>query len=242
MSQTLETLAWYKGTSGKESRVPTVPRLRAPREPEIRAALKGWLQTALGGEAAIIDELAIKHGKYRVDVCALTDRLHGYEIKSDQDTLKRLPAQAKHFSLVFHRMTLVIGPGLLASALAIVPPWWGLMLVTQDETGEARFSILREPEENPKPNYRWVVRLLWRDELTACLKARGVRGYSKLKYWEVANAMLATFTPDELTAHVTQVLRERKGEPVEPFEAHDMHDEDGWIATDNSYWDDHWVG
>ena len=96
----------------------TVPKLRAPREPEIRAGLKGWIAETLGPHSAIIDELAIKHGKYRVDLCAITDRLHGYEIKSDQDTLKRLPAQSKHFSLVFHRMTLVIGPGLLGPAIA----------------------------------------------------------------------------------------------------------------------------
>lgn len=235
--------------------MPTHPRLKAPREPQIRAALRRWVEEALGPDTAIVDELAIKHGKYRVDVCAMTDRLHGYEIKSDQDTLKRLPAQAKHFSLAFHRMTLVIGPGLLASALTLVPPWWGLMLVTQDEAGTAQFSILREALENPKPNYRWIVRLLWRDELTALLKANGIRGYSKLKYWEVANAVLAAFTPEEMTAHVTRVLRARKGgimevdglpDLLEPAEGvldipHD-HAEYGWTDTDNSYWDDHLVG
>lgn len=208
-------------------------RLFAPREPQIRAALKHRLVETLGPDTALIDELGIKHGKYRVDVCALTDRLHGFEIKSDQDTLARLPAQAKHFSLVFHRMTLVIGPGLLSAALALVPAWWGIMLVTQDETGEPRFSVLREGEDNPKPNYRWVVRLLWRDELTAILKANGVRGYSKLKYWEVANQMLASFSPAELTAEVTRVLRDRKGQwlAVEP-------DDYAWEQTDYSSWDE----
>lgn len=191
-------------------------RLHAPREAEIRQALKAWIGVR-SPRAAAIDELAIKHGKFRVDVCAIAGDLHGFEIKSDQDTLTRLPAQAKHFSLVFHRMTLVVGPSLLGKALALLPPWWGILLVTVDEEGGTRFAELREAAPNPRPNYRWVVRLLWRGELLDCLQAAGVRGCSKLKYWEVANRMLEVFTPEELTARVALVLRARKtGEIVMP--------------------------
>lgn len=185
-------------------------RLHAPREPQMRQALKAWLEGRLPG-AFMVDELGIKHGKFRVDVCAITDILHGYEIKSDQDTLSRLPAQAKHFSLVFQRMTLVVGPALLAPALALVPPWWGIVLVTVGEHGDTRLAELREPSDNPRPNYRWVVRLLWRDEIAACLRAGGVRGYAKLKYWAIADLMLNSYTPAQLAAQVATVLRLRKG-------------------------------
>ncbi|MDB5100923.1 MAG: hypothetical protein JWM80_5344 [Cyanobacteria bacterium RYN_339] len=198
--------------------------LHAPRERAIRDALNARLNEP---GTALIDELGIKHGDFRVDICAITHELHGYEIKSDQDTLSRLPAQAKHFSLVFHRMTLVVGPKLLGPALAIVPPWWGIWLATVDDDGLARFAELREAGPNPQPNYRWVVRLLWRDELHACLRAVGARGYSKLKYWEVANMMLKTFTPEELTVLVARILRDRKGQECTD-----------WSATDNSTWDE----
>ena len=184
-------------------------RLHAPREPEIRQALKGWLAARLP-DAAVIDELGIKHGKFRVDICAITDTLHGYEIKSDQDTLARLPAQAKHFSLVFHRLTLVVGPALLGPALALVPPWWGILLVTVGEDGRPRVAELRDPGPNPGPNHRWVARLLWRDEIAACLRAAGVRGYARLRYAEIANRMLEVFTPDELRVRVAAALRIRK--------------------------------
>lgn len=193
--------------------------LSAPGEAAIRAALKERL--AAPG-VNLIDELGIKHGKFRVDVCAVTHELHGYEIKSDLDTVARLPDQAKHFSLVFQRMTLVVGPKLLGAALTIVPAWWGIMLAT--DTGLVE---LREAGVNPKPNYRWVVRLLWRDELHACLRTVGVGGYSKLRYWEVANLMLKTFTPEELTVLVARILRDRKGEECTD-----------WSATDNSVWED----
>lgn len=195
------------------------PALQAPREREIRAALRGWiaaraqdepLMTAGNNDLLIVDELAIKHGEYRVDLCAIGDDLHGFEIKSDQDTLSRLPAQAKHFSLVFQRMTLVIGPALLAPALTIVPKWWGLVLVTQDADGTARFAELRTPGENPKPNQRWLVRLLWRDELVEVLRTWGHRGWSKLKYWEIADKVLGAFEPAELVGIVATTLRCRE--------------------------------
>jgi hypothetical protein len=240
-------------------------RLQAPREPAIREALAQHLAATLDPGTALVHELAIKHGAYRVDLCAITHELRGYEIKSDQDTLARLPAQAKQFSLVFQRMTLVIGPALLASALAIVPDWWGIWLVTREASGETVFSELRAGGPNPKPNYRWVARLLWRDELTACLKARGVRGFSKLKYWQVANLVLETLAPEELVAHVAAVLRERKGglgplevcedeepetppEVWEPWQTGEAWQDAGlgegrdpyagWEQTDYSYWDD----
>jgi hypothetical protein len=209
--------------------------MHAPREPVIRASLKTWLTRQLGADTHFIDELGIKHGDFRVDVCALGPEMHGYEIKSDQDTVSRLPSQAKHFSLVFQRMTLVVGPVLLGRALAIVPPWWGVLLVSEDEHGTACFTELREALPNPKPNYRWVVRLLWRDELTACLKARGVRGYSKLKYWQVANEMLAVFEPCELNVLVAQALRGRKGQ----LQSMEVDERAEWETTDFSTWDDH---
>lgn len=186
------------------------PKLQAPRERAIRAALRGWIAQRADDEPLIVDELGIKHGAYRVDLVAIGDELHGYEIKSDQDTLARLPEQAKQFSLVFQRMTLVIGPHLLAPALAIVPAWWGLVLVTLDGDGQARFAPLREASPNPKPNLRWLVRLLWRDELIEVLRTWGHRGWSKLKYWEIADKVLGAFEPAELVGIVSTTLRCRE--------------------------------
>jgi hypothetical protein len=207
-------------------------RLFIPKDQDIRQALRRRLQAEFPA-ALVLDELAMKHGDFRVDLAVIAECLHGYEIKSDADTLKRLPDQAKQFSLVFHRMTLVVGPVHLAEALMIVPKWWGVTLAVRDGLGGADLTAIRESGENPKPNYRWVVRLLWRDELTAMLKAHGVRGYSKLKYWQVANRCLEVFTPEELTEGVTRLLRVRKGTGVEPPEPVEYEYEE----TDASTWD-----
>jgi len=189
------------------------------------------MQQLGGPETAVVDELCIKHGKFRVDLAVVGDRLEGFEIKSDPDSLRRLPDQAKHFSLVFHRMTLVVGPGHLAQALPLIPKWWGIVLATQTADG-ADISPLRPALANPKPNYRWIVRLLWRAELSDVLKSHGHgRGASKLRYYAVANRLLEVFTPEELTALVCRKLRER--EAWAPGRATIgggfTEDEDGWI-------------
>jgi hypothetical protein len=83
-------------------------------------------------------------------------------------------------------------------------------------------------------NYRWVVRLLWRDELVGMLRSRGDKATAlkKLKYWQVANRCLEIFTPEELTAAVTSQLRLRKGPAPEAVE--DLY---VYEVTDNSVWD-----
>lgn len=210
-------------------------KIFVPKDQDIRRALRLRLELSFP-EALVLDELAIKHGDYRVDVAVVGDMLHGYEIKSDADTLKRLPDQAKQFSLVFHRMNLVVGPEYLADALSIVPKWWGVTLAVRDAFGGVTLDEVRAPGDNPKMNYRWVVRLLWRDELTGLLRSRGDRAMAlkKLKYWQVANRCLEVFTPEELTAAVTHHLRLRKGAP-EP--ADDEVDGDAYEETDHSTWD-----
>jgi hypothetical protein len=205
-------------------------RIFIPKDQDIRRALRRQLE-AWHPDALVLDELAMKHGDSRVDLVVIGDRLEGYEIKSDADTLKRLPDQAKQFSLVFHRMTLVVGPRHLGDALSIVPKWWGVTLAVRDGLGGADLTPIRESTENPKPNYRWVARLLWRDELCGLLKARGEgKGLKQLKYWQVANKCLEVFTPEELTEAVTRLLRLRKGAAVEPPEA-------AYEENDASTWD-----
>jgi hypothetical protein len=41
----------------------------------------------------VIDELGLAHAKSRIDVAVINGCIHGYEIKSDKDTLDRLSKQ-----------------------------------------------------------------------------------------------------------------------------------------------------
>lgn len=185
-------------------------RATAPRDPEIRMSLHRKLNADGNDFNGILNEFTVMRGDQRVDVAVIGDDFHGYEIKSDVDSLKRLPDQAKYFSYCFHRMTLVVGPVLLVGALKLIPDWWGVLLAQRNVEGVVELTELRPAMANPKVNYRWVTRLLWRDELIAILRRLGkYRGASKLKHAKMAEHLRAQVTEPELVQLVSETLLSR---------------------------------
>jgi len=126
----------------------------------------------------IIEELGIRHGSVRIDIAVVNGIMHGYEIKSDRDTLERLPEQITQFNEVFDRLTLVVGKQHLYRAIHVVPDWWGITIAKINTEGQVVFQIIREPEDNKKQDKVSIARLLWREEALRILeehdKADGV--------------------------------------------------------------------
>jgi len=118
----------------------------------------------------IIAELGVQHGDSRVDVAVINGVMHGYEIKSDLDTLNRLEDQERAFSDVFDRMTLVVGKTHLREALEMVPDWWDIWIAKMDSDGSVAFRIIREGERNPNPSLLSIARLLWKQEALRILE------------------------------------------------------------------------
>jgi len=97
---------------------------------DIRVVLKEELlrQYVNDEDTLVLDEVGLRHGTARIDLVVVNDRLHGYEIKSDRDSLKRLLDQVRVYSSVMDRMTLVVGYRHAYDALRMVPEWWGVRL------------------------------------------------------------------------------------------------------------------
>src|SRR4051812_2250535 len=78
------------------------------RDKEIREAVRTKLLEIHKEErgTAIIDELSLCQGDARVDLAVVNGSLSGYEIKSDRDTLVRLPNQQTKYALCFNAMTI----------------------------------------------------------------------------------------------------------------------------------------
>ena len=75
----------------------------------IRLALKKKLEKSTK-TIKIINELGILHGEARIDLVVISDGvMHGYELKSDIDSLSRLPEQMRIYNTVFSKVTLVVG-------------------------------------------------------------------------------------------------------------------------------------
>jgi len=133
----------------------------------IRTLLRGILEEkhSKDNKVRIIEELGVHHGNARVDIAVVNGIMHGYEIKSDLDTLLRLPEQIEVYNSVFDKMTL-------------------------DENGVVTFNTIREEETNEDQNKLSVAKLLWREEALGILEemdeANGLRSkprdliYSKL--------------------------------------------------------------
>lgn len=128
---------------------------------QIRIATKRALFVEHMGDAetVIFEELGVLHGFSRVDLAVVNGELHGFELKSNKDTLARLPDQVESYGRVFDRVTLVVGERHLRCAVEAVPDWWGIR-VARTESGKFRFSDLKHAMRNPSPDPASIVTLL----------------------------------------------------------------------------------
>jgi hypothetical protein len=125
-----------------------------------------------GHRAEIIEELGVHHGTARIDIALINGTMHGYEIKSDRDTLDRLPEQLDEFNTVFDKLTLVVGKRHLYQAMHIVPDWWGVVVAKFDSNNRLVFQTIRKPDNNKEQVGVSIAGLLWRKEALQILKER----------------------------------------------------------------------
>ncbi len=160
---------------------------------------------ATGHRGRLVPELGLCQGEVRVDLAAIDNHLHGFEIKSERDDLRRLPAQAAVYSAVFDRMTLVAAARHIPIAERRVPEWWGVSVVDGD-AGTIR--SIRPATPNPGGDPLALARLLWRDEaaaIVAALTGRTPRSPRPVLWQQIVDEV----SPDELRALVCVCLRNR---------------------------------
>lgn len=183
------------------------------RDQDIRQALHASELNAHRGEpdTLVLDELGICQGDFRVDIAVVNGSLHGIEIKSNRDTLSRLPAQAEAYSRVFDSMCIVAGCTHVNRVSQLVPDWWGIRVAESARDG-VTFHYVRQGEQNQGVDPAALVQLLWRDETLALLNvhggARGLRGKSRDVLW---SALSDRMSHDDLRRAVRQQLKARQG-------------------------------
>src|SRR4051812_12498776 len=97
---------------------------------EIRDGLLQRLRARYCGaiDTALVEELGMCRGQVRIDVAVVNGCLHGYEIKSDRDSLRRLRGQVAIYGRVLDRASLVVGTRHLDDAIVAVPEWWEVQI------------------------------------------------------------------------------------------------------------------
>lgn len=177
----------------------------------MRVATKQALFLQHKGDAAtvIFEELGIQNGFSRIDLAVVNGELHGFELKSDRDTLARLPQQTETYGRVFDRLTLVVGERHVRRAIEMVPDWWGIR-VARVESDRVHFRDLKVAITNPSLDPISVATLLWRDEALLLLEelgdATGMRSKCRA---EIYSTLGESVDLNNLRDRVRQCLRQR---------------------------------
>lgn len=147
------------------------------RDAGLRRVLVRQLREAHGCAEVplVVEEMGLHHGQARADVAALSSVIHGFELKSERDNLRRLPLQVFWYGRVLDRCTLVAAEAHLAHTLAVVPSWWGVKRVHRRGV-ELVLEQVREARPNPEQQLVDLARLLWREEALEELTARDAAG------------------------------------------------------------------
>ncbi len=183
---------------------------RSPGDPAIRDALIARLnERHSGGDTLIVHELGVLQGQSRVDIAVINGSIHGYEIKSDRDTLNRLPGQVASFSQVLDFVTIVTSRRHLAEVRKEVPRWWGIEVVRGSQQ-QLVIKQVRQARRSPGCDPAAVVQLLWRDEALDLLKrhdiAKGMQTKPRRVLW---NTLAKALPPERLGEAVRLALMQR---------------------------------
>lgn len=174
----------------------------APEE-QIRRAASGWIR-ARWPAVRVLYEVGLEHGQVRADIVTLSrEELHGFELKSHADKIRRLPEQVRVYGETMDRATLVVSDKLYLAAASITPAWWGLAIFRTTR----EIEVVREGFVNPSPSPLTTARLLWKDEALALLRDVGRRrGLSKVARLRLYQELVKTLPASELRARIRHRL------------------------------------
>lgn len=182
------------------------------RDSDMRAALRKKLQCEHAHDPGtrIVEEMGVWSGAVRIDMAVINGELVGFELKSDSDTLLRLPYQTEIYGKVFDRVTLVVGRKHYKEAIERIPRWWGCVLASVCGD-EVVLQPKRRARRNPTPDVHILAQLLWKDEAVAILEKVGLaKGWRSKRAAEIADLLVTTLTYSQLASHVRDALRARQ--------------------------------
>lgn len=191
-------------------------RLAELRDSDVRPLLRAHVRALHGARprTVILEELGLRRGVVRVDLAAVNGSLHGFEIKSARDSLRRLPGQVTAYGEVMDLATLVTTEHHAAAALGQLPSWWGVLVVVVDD-GKLRLDELRPTSPNPLVNARALAELIWYNSAIALLQkhqaARGVIGKPRAVVWD---RLAEVVDLGEMRTLVRRNLKRRAGAQV----------------------------
>lgn len=154
-------------------------KVRPVRDSDVREGLVAAVAAKLGEQPhVLVPEVDIRWTvPARMDAMLIADRIAGFEIKSDVDSLARLPRQVTAYGAVVERAHLVVGERHRDAAVDLVPDWWSVWSARWQGDRVAVRQV-RRGRLNPAIDPLAVTSLLSRSDLEAALRAAGERQLS----------------------------------------------------------------
>lgn len=183
------------------------------RDRDVRSAVKNHLNRLHAGDpdTRIVEEMGLWSGSVRIDIAVINGEFCGFELKSDRDTLNRLPSQADIYSRIFDRVELVVGYRHAIKADPIVPEWWGITHAVA-QSGVVTLHKHRAGNVNPAREPYLIAQLLWKDEAVAVLESLGLAsGWRSKSVRRIHERLAEELPPDTLRQQVRSMLKIRSG-------------------------------
>lgn len=137
-------------------------------------------------DSIIIEELGLCQGLSRIDIAVVNGALMGYEIKSELDTLDRLPLQQETYNKILDYVTIVSFTSHLKHLNNFIPDWWGIIEVRKN-CENFSFITHKNPVRNQNQDSYSIAQLLWKDEALEILEGmnliKGLRSKPRTFLW-----------------------------------------------------------
>jgi hypothetical protein len=154
-----------------------------------------------------VDEFWVPRSNERADIAVIGSRMDGFEIKTERDSLRRLPRQVAAYGRLFDRCTAVIAARHREAAEQLLPPWWGVTTVSVK--GSVTFAQIRASQPNLAVDPETLVRLLWKDEAMAAVTSLGGAPDPRASRASLWAHLLTAASLAQLKAAVRQALLRR---------------------------------
>jgi len=156
----------------------------------------------------IINELDL-HGAV-IDIAVIDKKYFcGFEIKSDRDTLRRLPIQMQIYDFVLDKITIVVGESKLPGVNRIIPDFWGV-IIARNEDGKISLNEKRKPKLNRHISKNWLSKKLWKSDIVNILKKLNLyKGKSRYDRGDLLEILMKNISLDELRYYARNVLIDR---------------------------------
>lgn len=155
----------------------------------------------------VVNELDVCSGSAIIDMAVVNGQIHGYEIKSERDTLDRLPQQSEYYNLVFDTVTLVVSERHLDKSLTIIPNWWGVCSVVN---GGKELELIREPSQNSNVDLFYLSLVLWKKELIELLEACNItKGIKSKTRRQLSEIVAKELDPEVVKEFIRNSLKKR---------------------------------